>query len=242
MQKLFLAFIMLVLVISCKNEMPKTRYYRNAETGNILSQAQHDTLKNALYTKVQKLSNVHVEEVLMDSIVSHDSIIQTFRFKVKIGQITEKEKIYNYLSHPIPTASLQTIGGESFDFSTLKNKPTLVNFWFAKCQPCIDEMPVLNQLKAKYAGKVNFISITFENKETAEDFFSTHPFHFTKIVDAEAYIDNLGIQTFPKNIFIDKNGIIRNIEGPIPYTSGKEDMKMSNGEGFERLLDKLLKD
>jgi len=242
MQKLFLASIMLVLIISCKNETPKTRYYRNAETGNILSQAKHDTLKNALYKKVRKLSNVQIEEILTDSMVSHDSIIQTFRFKVNIGQAKEKEKIYDYMNQPLPTATLRTIDGNDFDFRTLKNKPTLINFWFAKCQPCIDEMPVLNHIKSKYAGKVNFVSITFESKQTAENFFSTHPFHFTKIVDAKAYIDNLGIQTFPKNIFLDKNGIIRNIEGPVPYISDKEKMKISNGESFERLLDKLLKE
>lgn len=242
MQKLFLAFIMLVLVISCKNETPKTRYYRNAETGNILSQAEYDHLKDTLQFQVRKFSNVHLEELLTDSVVSHDSIIQTFKFKINIDQVTGKEKIYDYLNQPLPTATLQTIDGKDFDFSTLKNKPTLINFWFAKCPSCIDEMPVLNHIKSKYVGKVNFVSITFESKETAEDFFSTHPFHFTKIADAREYIDQLGMRSFPKNIFIDKNGIIRNIEGPIPYSSGKEKMEMSSGEGFERLLDKLLKE
>ena len=62
--------------------------------------------------------------------------------------------------------NLQTIDSQNISFSDIKNKPTIINFWFTSCKPCVEEMPVLNKLVKKYSDKVNFISITPDNKET----------------------------------------------------------------------------
>lgn len=43
--------------------------------------------------------------------------------------------------------------GESFDLSSLKGHYVLLDFWGSWCGPCIQEMPQLKALNAKYLGK-----------------------------------------------------------------------------------------
>jgi len=101
-------------------------------------------------------------------------------------------------------------------------------------------MPVLNKIMKKYSGKINFISITYEKKEDVELFLKNHQFDYLTVVGADKFIDLLGIQAFPKNIFIDKNGVVRKIEDGIPYIFENGKMKMGNGEEFEKFIEKLL--
>ena len=49
-----------------------------------------------------------------------------------------------------PKFDLNTLMDKNFNSEQLKGKPTMINFWFTRCAPCIDEMPVLNKIKEKY--------------------------------------------------------------------------------------------
>jgi thiol-disulfide isomerase/thioredoxin len=74
--------------------------------------------------------------------------------------------------------SLMTPGGETL---ILSEEPavTVYNFWFVACKPCVDEIPVLNQLATKYNNdSVRFIAITFDKPEKIQAFLVKNPFHF----------------------------------------------------------------
>lgn len=58
-------------------------------------------------------------------------------------------------------------------------------------------------------------------------------------------IDELGISAFPVNIFLDKNGIVKGIEGGIPIVfeiknMNSKNMKMGDGKEFKAQLRALL--
>ncbi|MFY0483882.1 TlpA family protein disulfide reductase [Flavobacterium sp. PLA-1-15] len=97
----------------------------------------------------------------------------------------------------------------------LDGKPTFINFWFTRCPPCIEELPLLNKLKAKYGDKVNFISITFDDKKKVDDFLKKHKFDYMHITDSEKQIDALNISGFPTNMILDKDGVIRTLNGAV---------------------------
>lgn len=155
-------------------------------------------------------------------------------FNLGQAQIAE-ENVQQLLNKKIPSHTLQTIDGSTIDLSKMQGKPIVVNFWFAACKPCIEELPLLNQLFEKYAGRVQFVAITFEDKVKVKSFLDTHRFDFLSVVSAKEYISKLGVRYYPKTIFIDKNGIIRNIEGGIPPEATLEDAQLR----FESMIENL---
>lgn len=144
--------------------------------------------------------------------------------------------------------------GKVFDLTGLKKadgkpllnadfigKPTWINFWFTTCRPCIDEMPVLDSIGKLFAGRANFLSITYEPKEKVDSFFSSHKFEFIHITNAKAFIDKIGFEAFPINMFVDKDGRVAFITNGISYTvNQKNEFVISNGEDLIKMFEKLL--
>ncbi len=246
MKKTLLTSMISLLLFSCNKETPKTTFYKTSDSGKLLNKVEYSEFILKLSNKFKIISdNVKISEILTDSIVKNDSIIKTYKLDVKIGVSNDnpkpkKENIYSFIDKKLPSQTLYTIDNKEINLNNLIGKPTILNFWFTSCKPCIDEMPILNKIMKKYTDKVNFISITFEKKESVEQFFKKHKFDYLTIIDAEKFIEQLGIQSYPKNVFIDKNGIVRKIESGIPYISENGKMEIGNGEEFEKYIKELL--
>lgn len=149
----------------------------------------------------------------------------------------------DFIGQPFPLTTMRTLQGTTLSLDSLKGKPTLINFWFTTCKPCIDEMPVLNGLRKKMEGKANFVAVTFEPGDKAAAFLQTHAFDFVQIADAKALTAALQMQSYPVNIFLDKYGVIQQVEGGIPYTvkgGRKAKPKIGNAKEFEVILRSLL--
>lgn len=243
----FSLFVLIALQASAQKAEDKL-YYKSASSEQILTQEQFDEIKAIVLSKMQAVSkNARMNTVINDVRFSSDSIINTFKFDIKISDSEDevevkKENIYSFINKKLPSATLKTISNKDFNLKDLEGKPTVLNFWFTACPPCIDEMPILNRIKEKYSDKVNFVSITFNTKKEVDEFFKTHRFDYLKIVEAKDFIDELGISAFPKNIFINKDGIVKRIEDGVPYIAdeGKGKMKIGNGEDFEAYIQELL--
>jgi thiol-disulfide isomerase/thioredoxin len=149
----------------------------------------------------------------------------------------------DYIGQPFPLSQLRTLSGDTLTLESLKGKPTMINFWFTTCKPCIDEMPVLNGLRQKMNGRANFVAVTFEPGDKAAAFLQTHPFDFLQVADAKPLTAALQMQTYPVNIFLDKHGVIRQVEGGIPYIvkgGRKAKPKIGNAKEFQAILQSLL--
>ena len=127
--------------------------------------------------------------------------------------------------------------------SDFKGKPTFITFWFTQCAPCIKELPALKDLKNRYGNKVNFLAITFNNKKEVESFLEKREFDYKHIIDAQEFINEIGLNTYPRNIFLDKNGVVQSIKNEIPYKkvmkSNKPVLEFDLSE-YEKQLNNLL--
>lgn len=82
---------------------------------------------------------------------------------------------------------------------------TLLSFFFAECVPCIQEIPQLNALQER-GKKLQLISVTFDDRATARRFVSERGLKLPVVADAQAYIDALGVKTFPTLVLISPEG------------------------------------
>ena len=120
----------------------------------------------------------------------------------------------------------------TYDFSQYKgHKIVVLNFWFATCAPCINELPDLNRLHDRYKDRsdIVFIAPTFETAENVKTFLGAHPFTYAILPDAMDAVRLYKAISFPLNVIID-------LDGKVAYTSA------GGLPGIEYLLDRKIKD
>lgn len=222
----------------------QTKYY-TTDNKNRLTEFEVNDLLSKQVEKIEKIlgkklyGSLNIEE----TVTKKDSIITKVKFAIGDKQ-TETLKnlvpLSEFKNRELPHFVFNTLGGERFSTEQLNGKPTMINFWFTNCAPCIDEMPALNKIAEKYKNEFNFIAITFENNENVRRFLEKHEFNFMHLVGAESFIDKLKIKTYPINLFLDKEGVLKYVAGGIPFegTDGKE-LKMGDGKEIIEIIEKL---
>lgn len=238
MKRLF-SILFLTLLISCSNERPEPNYYKNLFTGEIFNKSEFQEFKSSFYLNYK--DSIEKPNIIWNFLKlekSADSIIQNFKYDMRIGdKYIVRAQEYKKIGMKIPKQNFKSIDGKEITLGGKQDKPTLINLWFIQCPGCIAEMPALNRLMEKYSDKVNFIALTFEKEEDVRKFLKKREFDFTHIVNNEKFVKELYSFSYPENIFIDKNGIITNIEGPLPNLDTNVDISI---EYFERIIKKLL--
>ena len=68
---------------------------------------------------------------------------------------------------PVPELKLRDIDGAQHKLSSFRGQIVVLNFWATWCGPCKEEMPRLDALARKYAGKnVAFIAVSLDDGHT----------------------------------------------------------------------------
>lgn len=105
----------------------------------------------------------------------------------------------------------KAIDGYAVNTKALAGKIVVLNFWFIDCQPCRTEIPELNKMVADYKDNLDvvFIAVTTDNKSDIQKFIETTPFSYHLVANSQDWTSAWGIRTFPTNVIIDRDGIIR---------------------------------
>lgn len=114
----------------------------------------------------------------------------------------------NLIGKSAPNYTMVDLNGNTISSENTKGKVVVLNFWFAACKPCIDEIPELNEVYKKYKKNPNviFASITFEKLKKVNSFLEKYPLKYPVVADAKEVCDIFKITGYPTNIIIDKEG------------------------------------
>jgi len=151
--------------------------------------------------------------------------------------------IQKYKNKSLPTFALKTLDGKIINSESLKGKAVMINFWSTTCGPCILEMPQLNQLKKDYKDVV-FLALAPEDSLKIERFLTKHQFEFVIIPDSKQLFEEWGINEYPKNFFVDQNGIIKDVKEGTPISkerNKKGQLQVMVIETYSPILDELAK-
>jgi peroxiredoxin len=132
-------------------------------------------------------------------------------FFVSFGKSPELVS-YTKIGDSIPSFSLATLEGTTFNIEEMKGKVVLVNFWATWCAPCLVEMPKLeSEVWQKYKG-ADFAMIAIAREQGIQEiktFQEKHKFTFPLGPDLNRAIyskfSNAGI---PRNYLINRQGQI----------------------------------
>lgn len=121
-----------------------------------------------------------------------------------------------YVGNLAPDFTLQTIDGRAVtlqDYTADEGKPVVLNFWATWCPPCRVEMPYFESVNSLYDGKIAILGLNqAESADTITDYAREHGLTYPLLVDGDMKVNNLyGVLNLPTTIFIDKNGIVREV-------------------------------
>ena len=126
------------------------------------------------------------------------------------------------VGHHAPNFSLTMLNTSSLTSSKLslsnfQGKAVVLNFWASWCQPCKEELPLLEntwkQLQAQHKGIV-FLGINFqESSKDATRFLQQYGITYPAALDTDGSIANkYNVTSLPQTIFIDRDGTITSRE------------------------------
>jgi peroxiredoxin len=114
-----------------------------------------------------------------------------------------------------PDFTHQSIDGTTFSASDFDGRVWLINFWATWCKPCIDEMPMLSELRSKENGTgLEVVGIALDDadraRKFAEELSIAYPILVGKadvVLTGRRYGNSTGL--LPFSVLIDADGIIR---------------------------------
>jgi cytochrome c biogenesis protein CcmG, thiol:disulfide interchange protein DsbE len=125
------------------------------------------------------------------------------------------------VGHSAPNFSLEMLhsdsGKSALSLSNFKGKPIVLNFWASWCQPCKEELPLLeNAWKQMQAQKkdIVFLGIDFqESSSDATSFLKQYGITYLVGLDANGSIaSKYRVTSLPQTIFIDRDGTVTSRE------------------------------
>jgi peroxiredoxin len=111
-----------------------------------------------------------------------------------------------------PAFTLPARDGGNLSLAELKGQVVMINFWATWCGPCRQEMPLLEQIQARYEPLgFTLVGINVEpDSAAAEEWLAKAPVTFPILFDRENRVaESFGVEGMPSSVFIDRAGKVR---------------------------------
>jgi thiol-disulfide isomerase/thioredoxin len=124
-----------------------------------------------------------------------------------------------------PDAAFEDGDSRPTRLSAFRGRPVLVNFWATWCAPCVVEMPSLDALAGREAGRLAVLTVSEDDeRQKVADFFAEH--HFERIErhrdDGGRLMAALGVEMLPTTILFDAEGReVWRMAGPADWTGAR---------------------
>jgi len=117
-----------------------------------------------------------------------------------------------YKGGATPPLVLKDLSGKTHDLKQYRGKVVLINFWATWCPPCRAEMPSMQRLKAKMAGKP-FVILAVDMGEpeaVVKSYIREIKTDFTVLLDKDGRaLKAWKVFAFPTSYVVDAQGKIR---------------------------------
>ena len=103
---------------------------------------------------------------------------------------------------------LTDLEGRKWSHADLKGKVAFINFWATWCGPCLRELPYVQKLREQLKDRKDVVVLTLNTDEEVgkvEPFMKENKFTFPVLL-GQAYADNQGINSIPRNWIISLDG------------------------------------
>lgn len=123
------------------------------------------------------------------------------------------------VGHLAPDFTLATPQGETITLTDYVNRygesgqPVILNYWASWCGPCRIETPELQSASLKFKNQVAILGINQgESAEIVSEFALSYGLSYPLLVDEDNTVNrDYSINSLPTTIFIDRQGVVREV-------------------------------
>lgn len=111
-----------------------------------------------------------------------------------------------------PKFALTDLNRKTVNLDDYKGKKIILNFWATWCPPCVNEMPLLQEVYSNRKGEgIEVVGINYnEDYDRVKKFISEKGVTFTILIDSELKASmDYGVIGLPVTFFIDGEGRIK---------------------------------
>ena len=110
-----------------------------------------------------------------------------------------------------PPLALRDLAGKEHKLADYKGKVVVLNFWATWCDPCREEMPSMQRLQDKLAGKLVILAVDYgEGAPRVSDFLKKVPVRFTVLLDRDTSAATAWkVKVLPTTMVIDPEQKVR---------------------------------
>jgi thiol-disulfide isomerase/thioredoxin len=114
------------------------------------------------------------------------------------------------VGNPAPAIDLETLSGSKISLAHFKGKPVYVNFFASWCGPCKQELPYIVKQYPSLKARIVFLGVDELEAMAQVGPFAKHMgIAFPIVIDPGSVGAAYQIDTLPKSVFIDRQGIVR---------------------------------
>jgi peroxiredoxin len=136
--------------------------------------------------------------------------------------LTGAQQLKPWAGGATPSLALQDVEGRLHRLDDYRGKVVLVNFWATWCEPCREEMPSMNRLRASLAGRpFEVLAVNLgESESRIKRFVEQLPLEFTVLMDRDsAAAKAWRARVLPMSFLVGPDGRIRYyVVGEIDWT------------------------
>ena len=113
-----------------------------------------------------------------------------------------------------PEIGLRDLNGRQVTMASLRGKVVLIDFWASWCEPCAQEMPVLERLYAQYRAQgFTVVGVSIDRDvANARTFLGRHRVSFPIVHDGGQQVaGRYRPPRMPSSYIIDRQGVVRHV-------------------------------
>ncbi len=109
-----------------------------------------------------------------------------------------------------PSFTLSDLDGDVVQLTESRGRPVVINFWATWCQPCIVEHPILQDAARRYAGRVDFFGVVYQDEpDLIRRFVAQRGAWGPSLLDPESKVAiAYGVYGAPETFFLDGDGTV----------------------------------
>jgi thiol-disulfide isomerase/thioredoxin len=116
-----------------------------------------------------------------------------------------------------PDIRFSALDGRAVSLTNLRGKVVLIDFWSTTCAPCVQEMPDLKRLQAKYQMQdLELVGISLDSdRQALQRYIEKAQISWPQFYDPAGPTNRLaqefGIASIPVEWLIDRHGVLREL-------------------------------